>query len=121
MNKKIPPSPAVFPSVPKGRKGEKEIGHSKLNVRGARVQRRENVGGSLNLWSPQMLLASIIGFNPFDDFKYSIQKSIRQVSCQNFFLVYFFEGCFCILYLGNGTHCFRGKYGIKSRCARTKG
>ena len=28
--KKTPPSPAVFPSVPKGRKGEKEIGHSKL-------------------------------------------------------------------------------------------
>ena len=28
--KKTPPLPAVFPSVPKGRKGEKEIGHSKL-------------------------------------------------------------------------------------------
>jgi len=31
----------------KGRKGEKEIEHSELNV-GPRVQRRENVGGSLN-------------------------------------------------------------------------
>ncbi len=63
MNKKIPPLPAVFPSAPKGRKGEKEIGHSKL-VLGPRVQRRENVGGSLNLWSPQLLSHLVIGIRP---------------------------------------------------------
>ena len=34
---------------------------------------------------PTDAFASIIGFNPFDDLKYSIQKSIRQVFCQNFF------------------------------------
>ena len=84
MNKKIPPLPAVFPSAPKGRKGEKEIGHSKL-VLGPRVQRRENVGGSLNLWSPQMFSHLVIGFCPFDDSKYSIQKMICQDFCQKNF------------------------------------
>ena len=31
---------------------------------GTRVQRRENVGGSLNLWSPRDVFTSVIGFVP---------------------------------------------------------
>lgn len=43
--------PPVFPNAPKGRKGEKEMGILNCQV-GPRVQRRENVGGSLNPWTP---------------------------------------------------------------------
>ncbi len=43
--------PPVFPNAPKGRKGEKEMGILNCQV-GPRVQRRENVGGSLNPWPP---------------------------------------------------------------------
>ena len=55
---------------------------------GTRVQRRENVGGSLNLWSPRDVFTSVIGFCPFDDLEYSTLKSIRQVFCQKNFLYY---------------------------------
>ena len=48
--------PAVFPNDPKGRKGEKEMGI--INFVGPRVQRRENVGGSLNSWAPSSAFAS---------------------------------------------------------------
>ncbi len=78
MNKKIAPLPAGFPSAPKGRKREKENGHSKL-VLGPRVQRRENVGGSLNLWSPQMFSHLVIRFFPFDDSNIVYKK--RFVKC----------------------------------------
>lgn len=56
-------------------------------ILGSRVQRRENVGGSLNLWSPQVLSHLIIGFVPFDDSKYNTQKTICQVICQKNFFV----------------------------------
>lgn len=39
--RKTPPLPAVFPSVPKGRKGEKEIGHSKLGSGAQSPEERE--------------------------------------------------------------------------------
>ena len=44
--KRVPPLPAVFSNAPKGRKGEKEMGIQNSRL-GPKVQRRENVGGSL--------------------------------------------------------------------------
>ena len=87
--KKTPPFPAVFPSVPKGRKGEKEIGHSKLWCGHQSPEERECRRESEPL-VPTDVFTSIIGFVPFDDLKYSTLKSIRQVFCQKNFLY-----CFC--------------------------
>ena len=56
----------VFLDALKGRKGEKEMGIPKL-VFGPKVQRRENVGGSLKTLGPQMLGIWSIGLFPFDD------------------------------------------------------
>ena len=50
------------------------------------VQRRENVGGSLNPWTPQMLSHLVIGFASFDESKYNTDKAICQVFCQKNFL-----------------------------------
>jgi len=50
--KKISPLPAVFSNAQKGRKGEKETGILNCKNLGSKVQRRENVGGSLNPWAP---------------------------------------------------------------------
>jgi len=44
----------IFSDALKGRKGEKEIGILNLSL-GPKVQRRENVGGSLKTPGPQML------------------------------------------------------------------
>ena len=50
------------------------------------VQRRENVGGSLNPWTPQMFSHLVIGFASFDESKYNTDKSVCQVFCQKKFL-----------------------------------
>ena len=50
------------------------------------VQRRENVGGSLNPWTPQMFSHLVIGFASFDESKYNTDKTICQVFCQKNFL-----------------------------------
>ena len=82
-------------------------------VLGSRVQRRENVGGSLNLWSPQTFSHLVIRFFPFDDSNIVYKK--RFVKCfvkKNFSIV-----IFCVFvpgYLGNGTRCFARISGIKS-------
>ena len=83
--KKIPPSPAVFPSVPKGRKGEKEIGHSKLKMFGAQSPEERECRRESEPLVPTDVFASGHWVIPFDNLEYSIQKSIRQVFCQNFF------------------------------------
>ena len=75
----------VFLDALKGRKGEKEMGIPKL-LFGPKVQRRENVGGSLKtlgpLWSNDCL--------SFDDSKCNTQNAICQVFCQkNFFVCVF--------------------------------
>jgi hypothetical protein len=83
--KKTPPFGSVFPDALKGRKGEKEIRHPKL-LFGPKVQRRENVGGSLKTLGPQTLGIWSNRFNPFDESKYNTQKMICQAFCQkNFF------------------------------------
>ena len=52
---------------------------------GSMVQRRENVGGSLNPWTPQMFLHLVIGFASFDESKYNTDNSVCQVFCQKIF------------------------------------
>ena len=64
----------------KGRKGEKEIEHSKLL--GSRVQRRENVGGSLNPWIP---LPS--GLTPLTNRNVIHKTQFVKYFCQKNFLV----------------------------------
>ena len=61
---------------------------------GPKVQRRENVGGSLKTLGPQMLGIWSIGLFPFDESKCNTQKPICQVFCQKNFLVYIFMLCF---------------------------
>ena len=75
----------VISDALKGRKGEKEMGILELCF-GSKVQRRENVGGSLKTLDPTNAWRPVIGFNPFDESKYNTQKSICQVYCQKNFL-----------------------------------
>ena len=84
----------IFSDALKGRKGEKEIGILNSSF-GSKVQRRENVGGSLKTLGPTNAWRPVIGFNPFDESKYNTQKMVCQEFCQKFFLVYVFFG-FCI-------------------------
>jgi len=60
----------VVPDALKGRKGEKEMGILELCFR-PKVQRRENVGGSLKTLGPTNAWRPVIGFNPFDESKYN--------------------------------------------------
>ena len=84
LYKKTPPFPAVFPSVPKGRKGEKEIGHSKLNL-GAqspeeRECRRESeplVPTDVSIWSS--------GFVPLTNRNIIHKKRFVKGFCQKIF------------------------------------
>ena len=83
----------VFLDALKGRKGEKEMGIPKL-LFGPKVQRRENVGGSLKtlgpLWSND--------YSSFDNSKCNTQNAICQVFCQKFFSCIFMAGFYvCFL------------------------
>jgi len=81
-NKKTPPLPAVFSGCPERKERRKRNGHPKLMCR-PKVQRRENVGGSLKTLG----LIKVKRFSSFDESKYNTQKPICQVFCQKYFLV----------------------------------
>jgi len=51
VDKKTPPLPAVFSGCPERKERRKRNGHPKLMF-GPKVQRRENVGGSLKTLGP---------------------------------------------------------------------
>ena len=67
-------------------------------VFGPKVQRRENVGGSLKTLGPSDAWHLVKRFNPFDESKYNTQKNICQVFCQKNFLghvfLYYFMGIY---------------------------
>ena len=82
-------------------------------VLGSRVQRRENVGGSLNLWSPQMFSHLVIRFFPSDDSNIVYKKRFVKCFVKKIFSIVFSFG-FMHEYLGNRTRCFAQISGIKS-------
>jgi len=94
MVKKISPFPAVFSNAQKGRKGEKETGTLNCKKRwGPKVQRRENVGGSLNPWGP------------FDNFKLSKSNGLILLTNRNVihfirFVKYFCQKFFSYIFYG---------------------
>ena len=93
LTKKTPPLPAVFSGCPERKERRKRNGHPKL-LFGPKVQRRENVGGSLKTLGP----IKSNDFHPLTN-----RNIIHKKQFVKYFVKFFSKFIFWEFFLGKGA------------------
>lgn len=79
----------MFPNAPKGRKGEKEIGHSKLNLSGAQSPEERECRRESESLNPIWAFAPSPGLPPLTNRNVIHNYLFVKYFCQIYFLVSF--------------------------------
>lgn len=111
--------PAVFPSAPKGRKGEKEIGHSKLVFGAQSPEERECRRESEPLVPTVAFAPGHRDSSPLTNRNIVYKKRFVKCFVKKKFGIFFFY-IFFPVFLGNATCCNARKSGIKSVWVKKK-